>query len=85
MSAGFTVGLDLGDRVTHFTLLDTRGEVVERGTVATTRDALRSQFQQLPPSRVVLEVSTHSPWVSEMVRTNRSLRSNASQVGLRSS
>jgi transposase len=68
MSEGLTVGLDLGDRVTHFALLDVQGEVVERGTVATTREALRTRFQELSPSRVVLEVSTHSPWVSALFR-----------------
>lgn len=66
MSEGLTVGLDLGDRVTHFAMLDVQGEVVERGTVATTREALRTRFQELSPSRVVLEVSTHSPWVSAL-------------------
>jgi transposase len=65
-SKGLTLGLDLGDRVTHCALLDAQGRVTERGKVATTREALREQFAALPPSRVVLEVSTHSPWVSAL-------------------
>ena len=66
MSTVLTLGLDLGDRVTHFALLDMQGRVTERGKVETTRDALRARFAALPPSRVVLEVSTHSPWVSAL-------------------
>jgi transposase len=66
MSKVLTLGLDLGDRVTHFALLDMQGQVTERGKVETTRDALRARFAALPPSRVVLEVSTHSPWVSAL-------------------
>lgn len=68
MSTGLTLGLDLGDRTSHFALLDVEGQVVERGTVATTREALRQRFAQLPSSRVVLEVSTHSPWVSALLQ-----------------
>jgi transposase len=66
MSKVLTLGLDLGDRVTHFALLDMQGRVTERGKVETTRDALRARFAALPPSRVVLEMSTHSPWVSAL-------------------
>jgi transposase len=67
-SEGLTLGLDLGDRTTHFALLDARAQVVERGRVTTTRAALQRQFAKLAPSRVVLEVSTHSPWVSAVFR-----------------
>ncbi len=66
VSHGLTLGLDLGDRVTHFALLDVQGTVIERGNVGMTREALRERFAKLQPSRVVLEVSTHSPWVSAL-------------------
>lgn len=66
LSEGWTLGLDLGDRTTHFALLDVQGAVVERGVVATTRAAMRERFETLPSSRVVLEVSTHSRWVSTL-------------------
>ena len=64
VSEGLTLGLDLGDRKTHFALLEEQGQVVGRGVVATTREALNARFADLPPSRVVMEVSTHSRWVS---------------------
>jgi transposase len=71
MFDGLTLGLDLGDRKTHFALLDAQGELIERGVVATTREAMRKRFADLPPSRVVLEVSTHSRWVSALFAQGR--------------
>lgn len=60
-----TLGLDLGDRTTHYALFD-GGAVTERGSMPTTRGGLTERFATLPPSLVALEVSTHSPWVSAL-------------------
>ena len=62
-----TIGLDLGDRFTEGRVLDERGEVVEAFRVRTTELALSSRLASFRPSRVVLEVGTHSPWVSRVV------------------
>jgi transposase len=62
-----TIGLDLGDRLTHACVLDEAGEVVERRQVVTRPASLRRLLVSYPPSRVVLEVGTHSPWVSRLV------------------
>ena len=59
-----TVGLDLGDRVSHYCILESHGEVMEEGRVATTEKALRQQFTAGPRYRIALECGTHSPWVS---------------------
>lgn len=59
-----TVGLDLGDRSTHYCILDESGEVVSEGAVPTTRTGLESMFGKMAASRVALEVGTHSPWIS---------------------
>jgi len=63
---GFVLGLDLGDRKSHYALLDERGEVVEEGSVRTDQKWIRSLFANVPESRVVMEVGTHSRWVSRM-------------------
>jgi transposase len=47
-----------GDRTSHFCVLDEGGMVVERGKVQTTREGLR----------IALEVGTHSPWVSRLLK-----------------
>jgi len=64
---GLTIGLDLGDRFTEGRVLDASGEVVEAFRVRTTEPALSARLGSFRPSRVVLEVGTHSPWVSRVV------------------
>jgi len=64
---GLTIGLDLGDRFTEGRVLDASGEVVESFRVRTTEPTLASRLSSFAPSRVVLEVGTHSPWVSRVV------------------
>jgi len=58
-----TVGLDLGDRYSRYCAIDEAGKLVGEGRVRTEVDALRGCFSG-EPARVVLEVGTHSPWVS---------------------
>jgi len=58
-----TVGLDLGDRYSRYCAIDEAGKLVEEGRVRTEVDALCGCFSS-EPRRVVLEVGTHSPWVS---------------------
>jgi len=60
----WTIGLDLGDRFSQVCVLDAAGEVGARFRVATTRKGLEGGLARYPGARVVLEVGTHSPWVS---------------------
>jgi transposase len=62
-----TIGLDLGDRFTEGRVLNESGKVVQAFRVRTTEPALSARLASFPPSRVVLEVGTHSPWVSRTV------------------
>lgn len=62
------VGLDLGDRQTYYVMLNQAGQVVERGTVATTRAGLTGKFEGRQGLAMVLEVGTHSCWVSRLLR-----------------
>ena len=62
-----TVGVDLGDRFSNYCILDDRGEVVEEGRLRTTTPAFSQRFSTLSSCRVVLEVGTHSPWVSRLL------------------
>ncbi len=65
-----TIGVDLGDRVSHVCVLDAGGEVVEEDRVATTRSAMERKFAigRYGRCRVALEVGTHSPWVSRLLK-----------------
>jgi transposase len=59
-----TIGIDLGDRRSEVCVLGSDGEVVRRFSVATTREGLEKKLGALERARVVIEVGTHSPWVS---------------------
>lgn len=63
-----TVGLDLGDRSSHFVVLDGEGQLVGEERVATREPALRKRFSGCQRMRIALETGTHSPWVSRLLK-----------------
>lgn len=63
-----TIGFDLSDRYSTLCAIDREGKIVERGRIATKEPALRRRFSGVKRSRIVLEVGTHSPWVSRLLR-----------------
>ena len=62
-----TIGLDLGDKTSRYCVLNNEGEVVKEGSVATTRKGMLEGFGSLDRCLIVLEVGTHSPWVSRLL------------------
>jgi transposase len=58
------VGMDLGDRWSHWCELDSAGEVLSRGRVRTSVEAVAEQAGAWRGVRVALENGTHSGWVS---------------------
>jgi transposase len=62
-----TVGVDLGDRKSVVCRLNAGGEVVQRRTLGTTRAEFEMYFRELLKVRVVIEVGTHSPWISRLL------------------
>src|ERR1700722_18389531 len=61
------VGLDLGDRQTHYCVLDLDGELTVEGAVATKEASLRVQFEGKARMRIALEAGPHSPWISRLL------------------
>lgn len=61
-----TVGLDLGDRYSRFCVLDGEGKIVEEGRIRTDVEAFRDRWSG-PIYRMVMEVGTHSPWISRLL------------------
>src|SRR5579862_6996817 len=62
-----TIGLDLGDRSSHYCILDKTGNVILEHSLATTPKGMRQVFSRIPRSRIALETGTHSPWVSRQL------------------
>lgn len=62
-----TIGLDLGDRKSHFFALKHDGEIIAEGKVSTSKTALRKKFEEFEPARVVIEAGSQSHWVSQLL------------------
>lgn len=62
-----TVGLDLGDRWSHYCILDNAGGIVQEGRIRTTAMGVGEWFAQLVPACIVMEAGVHSPWVSRQL------------------
>jgi transposase len=79
-----TIGLDLGDRTSHFCILDLDGTVLGEGSVQTKPSSLRMQFAGAPTSRVALEVGAHSRWAAALLTElgHEVIVANPSQVRL---
>lgn len=65
----WTVGIDLGDRRSVICALDGAAEVRRRFSVATTPTGIAKAVVRYSGARVVLEVGTHSPWVSRQLQS----------------
>lgn len=63
-----TIGLDVGDRRTHFSAIDVDRRVLSSGSFPTTKDALLKQLAAFGGARVVLEAGSQSPWMSRVMR-----------------
>lgn len=62
-----TIGLDLGDRTSRTYEVNAAGEGEREASVPTTVSGVTRYFEGRARCRVVLEVGTHSPWVSRLL------------------
>src|SRR3954469_14344792 len=66
-SRNVTIGIDIGDRWSHYCILDEEGEVVEEGRFRTIASSVGKHFQDVPVARIAIEAGTHSIWISEQL------------------
>lgn len=78
------IGMDLGDKVSRYCVLNADGAVVKEARVATTKQGMAQVFGALRRCRIALEVGTHSPWVSRLLSRwgHEVIVANARQVQL---
>ena len=62
-----TVGVDVGDQWSNYCVLGLGGETLAEGQFRTQPEEVREFFHGLAPSRVVMEVGTHSAWMREVI------------------
>jgi len=63
----YYIGIDLGDRKSHYCILDKEANILVEGNLPTTAAGFAGHFKALGRSRIALEVGTHSPWVSDQL------------------
>lgn len=63
-----TIGIDLGDRSHRVCILDRLGFITEERSIPNDRFALAQLAKEHPDARFVMEVGTHSPWISAGLR-----------------
>jgi transposase len=62
-----TIGLDLGDRSSHYCVLDETGQILVESKVSTSPNAIEAIFGAMARGRIALETGMHSPWVSRLL------------------
>jgi transposase len=79
-----TIGMDLGDKTSRYCAIDENGEVLFERSVSTTKKGMAQVFGALGRCRIALEVGTHSPWVSRLLKSfgHEVIVANARQVKL---
>ncbi len=63
-----TIGLDLGDRNCWYCVVDEACQIQLEQRARTNAKALQEVFEAMPRSRIALEIGTHSPWISRLLR-----------------
>ena len=62
-----TIGMDLGDKKHLVCTLDHQGNEVNIKTICNTRHAITKFMRAFEKAVVVIEASTHSPWISRLL------------------
>ena len=64
-----TIGLDVGDKRTHFCVMDpSTRDILRRGSFSTNPSRLSKELATHPGARVVLEAGSQSPWMSRHLK-----------------
>src|SRR5260370_22805628 len=63
-----TIGIDLGDRKSHFCVLNDQAQVIAQGWLPTITTDFRREFEGLPASLVAIEAGAHSLWANQVLK-----------------
>jgi transposase len=59
-----TIGIDLGDKVSRYAILNEEGELMEEGSFRNNAESIAKYFAKQGHSRVAMEVGTQSAWIA---------------------
>ena len=64
-----TIGIDLGDQVSRYAILDASGELVEEGSFRNEVSSMEKHFGgDTAPARIAMEVGTQSAWIERELK-----------------
>ena len=64
-----TIGIDLGDKFSHYCVLDESGQLTESGNLLNTEASARKHFADVPPALVALEAGARTHWWAQLLRS----------------
>ena len=70
ISNALWVGIDLGDKKSNYCFLNTKGNIVAEGALATIQAELTSFFSAIAKCSIAIEVGMHSPWVNDLLEAH---------------
>lgn len=62
--AAETIGVDLGDKMSHYAILNEEGVVIEEGHFRNNTESMAKHFGKMGQARVAMEVGTQSAWIA---------------------
>jgi transposase len=62
------IGMDLGDKTSRYCVLEGEAKIRAEGSVNTTKKGMLQKFGGMKRCRIALEVGTHSPWISRLLK-----------------
>ena len=63
-----TLGIDLGDRKHEICVVGKHAEPIKRFSITNRRGNIERLAEDYPGARVAMEVGTHSPWISRILK-----------------
>lgn len=61
---GETIGVDLGDKLSHYAIVNEEGVVIEEGRFRNNAESMAKHFGKMGKARVAMEVGTQSAWIA---------------------
>lgn len=62
-----TIGIDLGDKSHHFSIINAKGIIETRGTLPNKREVMAEFCTKWKGSRAIIECGAQSPWISHFL------------------
>lgn len=62
-----TIGIGLGDKFSHYCMLDQAGKAIESGNLLNTEASVRKHFEGLPAAVVATEAGTRTHWWAKLL------------------